>query len=59
MDDVDNICSYYGDLLWLDGLEWICDFYRYIIDLFREEGVMNVMWFMYVVSNYMVVLVDG
>ncbi len=59
MDDVDNICNHYGDPAWPDGPERVRDLYRHIIDLFREEGVTNVTWFMYAASNYMVASVDG
>ncbi|MBT8446564.1 MAG: hypothetical protein KJO38_05430, partial [Gammaproteobacteria bacterium] len=47
LTSVDNICNEYGDPTWPDGPERIRDFYRHVIDLFREEGVRNVTWFIY------------
>jgi hypothetical protein len=51
--EVDNICNHYGDPAWPDGPERIRDMYMHVIDIFREEGVRNVTWFMYAGSNYM------
>lgn len=53
MMDVDDICGEYGDPGWPDGPERIRDANRRVVDLFREEGVRNVTWFMYAASNYM------
>ncbi len=53
MESVDNICNQYGDPSWPDGPERIRDAFMHLIDLFREEGVTNVTWFMYGATNYM------
>ncbi len=53
MTEVDNICRYYGDPGWPDGPERIRDAFIHVIDLFRQEGVRNVTWFMYAGSHYM------
>ncbi len=52
MTDVENICNEYGDPTWPDGPERIRDSYRHVIDIFRDEDVRNVTWFMYAVTNY-------
>jgi len=49
---VSNICNEYGDPAWPDGPERIRDFYMHVIDIFRDEGVANVTWFMFASSNY-------
>lgn len=59
IDAVDNICNQYGDPTWPDGPERVRDVFRYVIDLFREEGVKNVTWFMYAATNYMSPDFDG
>lgn len=53
IDDVDHLCRYYGDPAWPDGPERIRDAFIHIIDLFRQEDVANVTWFMYAGSHYM------
>lgn len=50
---VDDICGQYGDPAWPDGPERIRDVHRHVIDIFRQEGVKNVTWFMYANSGYM------
>ncbi len=50
---VDDICGQYGDPAWPDGPERIRDVHRHVIDIFRNEGVKNVTWFMYANSGYM------
>jgi len=59
MDGVDNICNKYGDPAWPDGPERVRDVYMHVIDLFRDEGVKNVTWFMYAGNNYMADGVEG
>ena len=49
----ENICNQYGNPAWPDGPERIRDTYRHVIDLFRQEGVNNVTWFMYTSTGYM------
>ena len=53
MTDADSICGHYGDPGWPDGPERIRDAHMRVIDIFREEGVKNVTWFMYASTNYM------
>jgi hypothetical protein len=53
IDGVDDICGAYGDPAWPDGPERIRDLFMHVIDLFREEGVTNVTWFMYSGNQYM------
>lgn len=53
MTGVENICNEYGDPGWPDGPERIRDVHIHVIDLFRDEGVRNVTWFMYAGSSYM------
>lgn len=53
MSSVDNICNEYGDTAWPDGPERIRDLYIRVIDIFRQEGVKNVTWFMYSSNQYM------
>jgi len=50
---VDDICGQYGDPAWPDGPERIRDAHIRVIDIFRQEGVKNVTWFMYASSGYM------
>ena len=50
---VDDICGQYGDPAWPDGPERIRDAHIHVIDIFRQEGVKNVTWFMYANSGYM------
>lgn len=50
---VDDICGQYGDPKWPDGPERLRDVHRHVIDIFRNEGVKNVTWFMYASSGYM------
>lgn len=59
MDAVDNVCSEYGDPRWPDGPERIRDLYMRVIDIFRQEGVKNVTWFMYSGNQYMAPGVEG
>lgn len=51
--DNDDLSGYYGDPDTPDGPERVRDMYRYIIDIFNEEGAHNVTWFMYSHSAYM------
>jgi hypothetical protein len=51
--DVDHLCRHYGDPGWPDGPERVRDVFIHVIDLFRQEGVRNVTWFMYAGSHYM------
>jgi glycosyl hydrolase family 26 len=53
INNTDNICNNYGDPAWPDGPERVRDTYRHVIDLFRQEGVKNVTWFMYTSTGYM------
>ncbi len=59
IDQAEHLCNQYGDPAWPDGPELIRDVFRYVIDLFREEQVANVTWFMYAASNYLVPGVEG
>ncbi len=59
MDAVDNICNQYGDPRWPDGPERIRDVFIRVIDIFRQEGVKNVTWFMYSSNDYMRPNVEG
>jgi len=59
MDAADNICAEYGDPAWPDGPERVRDLYMHVIDVFREEGVTNVTWFMYSGNQYMAKDVEG
>ena len=43
----------YGDPTLPDGPERVRDLYRYVIDIFRAEGVRNVTWFMYSHTAYL------
>lgn len=45
--------SYYGDPNIPDGPERTRDLFRHVIDIFREEDVSNVTWFMYSHTAYM------
>ncbi len=49
----DNLTSFYGDPMVPDGPERVRDLYRYVIDIFNEELVENVTWFMYSHTAYM------
>ncbi len=49
----DDLYSFYGDPTWPDGPERVRDLFRYVIDIFDEEGVENVTWFMYSHTGYM------
>ncbi len=49
----ENICNGYGNPAWPDGPERVRDTYRHVIDIFRQEGVKNVTWFMYTSTGYM------
>lgn len=53
LDAVDNICNQYGDPSWPDGPERVRDVFIRVIDIFRQEGVKNVTWFMYSANDYM------
>lgn len=53
ISEAEDICGQYGDPGWPDGPERLRDAHRHVIDLFREEGVKNVTWFMYANSGYM------
>jgi hypothetical protein len=59
IDAVDNICNQYGDPTWPDGPERLRDLHMRVVDLFRQEGVTNVTWFMYSGNQYMVPGVEG
>ena len=43
----------YGDPTLPDGPERVRDLYRYVIDIFKAQGVRNVTWFMYSHSAYL------
>jgi glycosyl hydrolase family 26 len=58
INDTDNICNKYGDPAWPDGPERIRDTYRHVIDIFRQQGVKNVTWFMYTSTRYMDPTID-
>lgn len=51
--DVEDRRSTYGDHSQLDGPERVQDLFRYVIDIFNEEGADNVTWFMYMSSENM------
>ena len=51
--NTDDICSHYGDPKWPDGPERVRDTITHVIDIFRQEGVKNVTWFMYTSHRYM------
>ena len=53
INNTDNICSYYGDPKWPDGPERVRDTIMHVINIFRQEGVKNVTWFMYTSHRYM------
>lgn len=53
LGDVDHLCRLYGDPTWPDGPERIRDAFIHVIQLFRQEEVRNVTWFMYAGSHYM------
>jgi hypothetical protein len=53
LDNVDHLCRLYGDPTWPDGPERIRDAFIHVIELFRQEKVQNVTWFMYAGSHYM------
>jgi len=53
MTSVPHLCNGYGDPTWPDGPERIRDAMMHVTDLFREEGVTNVTWFMYAANLYM------
>lgn len=52
LDDADHLCRLYGDPTWPDGPERIRDAFIHVIELFRDEDVRNVTWFMYAGSHY-------
>jgi len=52
LDDVDHLCRLYGDPTWPDGPERIRDAFIHVIDMFRQQEVRNVTWFMYAGSHY-------
>ncbi len=51
--DDDDLTGWYGDPAIPDGPERVRDLYHYVIDVFRDEDVTNVTWFMYSNSAYM------
>lgn len=53
LQNADHLCRLYGDPTWPDGPERIRDAFIHVIELFRQEGVRNVTWFMYAGSHYM------
>jgi hypothetical protein len=53
MDSTEHLCALYGDPSWPDGPERVRDAFIRVIELFRQEGVRNVTWFMYAGSHYM------
>lgn len=53
MNNTDSICGHYGDPKWPDGPERVRDTITHIIDIFRQEKVKNVTWFMYTSTRYM------
>lgn len=50
---VDDTRGHYGDPNVPDGPERLRDGYRHVVDIFREEEVTNVTWFMYAATGYM------
>ena len=52
LDDVGHLCRLYGDPTWPDGPERIRDAFIHVIDMFRQQEVRNVTWFMYAGSHY-------
>ena len=42
----------YGDPSWPDGPERFRDAYRHVVDLFREEGALNITWILHVDANW-------
>ncbi|MFW5739455.1 MAG: hypothetical protein ACOC1F_03720 [Myxococcota bacterium] len=53
LETVDDPRVHYGDPTLPDGPERLRDAYRHVVDIFREEQVANVTWFMYAGSAYM------
>jgi alpha-glucosidase (family GH31 glycosyl hydrolase) len=53
LESVDDTRAYYGDPDHPDGPERIRDTYRHIVNIFREEQVDNVTWFLYTASGFM------
>ena len=53
IDNPADAYNKYGDPTVPDGPERVRDLYRYVIDIFREEEVRNVTWFMYSHTDYM------
>ena len=51
--DAADIGRFYGDPDEPDGPERVRDLYRHVIDIFNDEGVTNVTWFMYSHTGYM------
>jgi len=49
----DDLLTFYGDPTLPDGPERMRDLYRHVIDIFNEQGVKNVTWFMYSHTAYM------
>ena len=47
-----HLCNNYGDPGLPDGPERLRDAYVYVVNIFREEQVQNVTWFMYAATNY-------
>ncbi|MFC1610728.1 hypothetical protein ACFL6C_07210 [Myxococcota bacterium] len=50
--EVTDLVGQYGDPAWPDGPERVRDVFIRVIDMFRQEGAHNVMWFMYGGSNW-------
>lgn len=53
ISEPDQQRNQYGDPTIPDGPERVRDLFRHVIDVFREEQVSNVTWFMYSGSGYM------
>ncbi len=51
--DEEDLTRHYGDPTAPDGPERVRDLFRHVIDLFEDEGVENVTWFMYSHSGYL------
>lgn len=53
LETVDDTRAHYGDPDLPDGPERLRDAYRHIVDIFTEEQVHNVTWFIYGSTGYM------
>lgn len=53
MEMVEDTSGQYGDPSIPDGPERMRDMYRHVVDIFNQEGVDNVTWYMYTSSEFM------